>query len=168
METPRVVPRWLDATVSVGAAVLERPAPPPDLEDSAGGVPARRAMIRWAWRLFRREWRQQILILALVTVAVRRRRGRGHRRGREPAPATFGFGTAGDMATFHGPTRNGLADRLARAPFRAGRRDREPDDEVPGSIDTFDLRAQDPAGPYGGPMLSLLSGATPPAPGRWR
>ena len=34
-----------------------------------GGVPARRAVIRWSLRLFRREWRQQILILALLTVA---------------------------------------------------------------------------------------------------
>ena len=47
--------------------VRERPASPraPD-----GGVPARRAVIRWAVRLLRREWRQQLLILALVTVAV--------------------------------------------------------------------------------------------------
>ena len=27
-------------------------------------------MVRWAWRLFRREWRQQLLVLALLTVAV--------------------------------------------------------------------------------------------------
>ena len=31
-----------------------------------GGAPARRAVIRWAWRLFRREWRQQLLVLALM------------------------------------------------------------------------------------------------------
>ena len=31
-----------------------------------GGVPARRAVIRWAWRMFRREWRQQLLVLALM------------------------------------------------------------------------------------------------------
>jgi hypothetical protein len=31
---------------------------------------ARRAMLRWGWRLFRAEWRQQILVLALLTVAV--------------------------------------------------------------------------------------------------
>jgi hypothetical protein len=36
---------------------------------SNGGAPARRAVVRWAWRLFRREWRQQLLILALVIVA---------------------------------------------------------------------------------------------------
>ena len=35
-----------------------------------GGLPARRAVMRWAWRMFRREWRQQFLILALITAAV--------------------------------------------------------------------------------------------------
>lgn len=35
-----------------------------------GGAPARRAINRWAWRLFRREWRQQLLVLALITAAV--------------------------------------------------------------------------------------------------
>ncbi len=33
---------------------------PPD-----GGAPARRAVIRWSWRLVRREWRQQFFIFAL-------------------------------------------------------------------------------------------------------
>jgi putative ABC transport system permease protein len=47
-------------------ATTERPA----LAGAAdGGVPARRAVIRWAWRLFRREWRQQLLILALLRPA---------------------------------------------------------------------------------------------------
>ncbi|MGH3123302.1 MAG: hypothetical protein ACRDPF_40075 [Streptosporangiaceae bacterium] len=27
-------------------------------------------MFRWSWRLFRREWRQQLLVLGLLTVAV--------------------------------------------------------------------------------------------------
>ena len=42
--------------------------PPPRVPD--GGVPARRAVIRWAIRLLRREWRQQLLLLALITAAV--------------------------------------------------------------------------------------------------
>ena len=36
---------------------------------------------------------------------------------------------------------------------------------VPGSVATFDLRAQDPASPYGRPMLSLLSGRFPEGAG---
>jgi hypothetical protein len=35
-----------------------------------GSGPARRALIRWTWRLFRREWRQQLLVLVLLAVAV--------------------------------------------------------------------------------------------------
>ena len=43
----------------------------PDLAGAGhGGVVARRAVIRWGWRLFRREWRQQLLVLGLLTVAV--------------------------------------------------------------------------------------------------
>ena len=49
----------------MSAAVLDRPAAATD-----GGAPARRAVMRWAWRLFRREWRQQLLVLALIIVAV--------------------------------------------------------------------------------------------------
>jgi putative ABC transport system permease protein len=26
-------------------------------------------VVRWAWRLFRREWRQQVLVLGLLTLA---------------------------------------------------------------------------------------------------
>ena len=43
---------------------------PPDLAGGAGGIVARRAVVRWGWRLFRREWRQQLLVLGLLTVAV--------------------------------------------------------------------------------------------------
>ena len=35
-----------------------------------GGGPARRAIFRWSWRLFRREWRQQVLVVALMVFAV--------------------------------------------------------------------------------------------------
>ena len=35
-----------------------------------GGVAARRAIVRWAGRMFRREWRQQLLVVTLLTVAV--------------------------------------------------------------------------------------------------
>ena len=48
-------------------AVRERPAPS---TTSHQGAPARKAMARWAWRLFRREWRSQALVLALLIVAI--------------------------------------------------------------------------------------------------
>src|SRR4029077_8741525 len=37
---------------------------------------------------------------------------------------------------------------------------------VPGSVDTYDLRAQSPHGPFGQPMLSLVSGHYPAGPGQ--
>ena len=45
-----------------GRPVLAGPA--------SGGIPGRRALARWAWRLLRREWRQQVLVMALLTVTV--------------------------------------------------------------------------------------------------
>ena len=42
--------------------------PSPTLPHARGA--ARRAVVRWAVRLFRREWRQQVLVLALLSVAV--------------------------------------------------------------------------------------------------
>jgi putative ABC transport system permease protein len=44
---------------------------------------------RWAWRLFRREWRQQILVLALLILTV--------------AAAAFSVSAAYDVASLPGP-----------------------------------------------------------------
>jgi len=44
--------------------------PTPLAGPRSGGVAARRAVIRWAGRMFRREWRQQLLVLTLLSVAV--------------------------------------------------------------------------------------------------
>src|ERR1700719_4343922 len=62
---PRIPP--LAAGDPVSTVLRDRP----DLDAHAGsGIVARRAVIRWGWRLFRREWRQQLLVLGLLTVAV--------------------------------------------------------------------------------------------------
>src|SRR5271169_4968521 len=61
---PRIPPDARGDPVSI--ALRE----PPDLDRDSGGIVARRAVIRWGWRLFRREWRQQLLVLGLLTVAV--------------------------------------------------------------------------------------------------
>jgi putative ABC transport system permease protein len=154
--------------MSAGVALLERPASPPVVQHaSGGGVPARRAMVRWAWRLFRREWRQQILILAMVTVAVGAVVVGATVAVGSQSPATSGFGTAGYMATFHGQDA-ATASQIASLEHRFGPVDviENQTRSVPGSIDTYDLRAQDPSGPYGGPMLSLLSGSYPAGTGQ--
>ena len=76
-----------------------------------GGVPARRAVIRWAWRMFRREWRQQTLVLALIVVALAATVVGAAVATNTPPPAGAGFGTAQDMATLPGGPH--LASQIA-------------------------------------------------------
>src|ERR1700734_3447002 len=92
--------------------LLERPPAPARTADRGdnGGTPARRAMVRWAWRLFRREWRQQFLILALVVVAVAATFLGAAVATNSPAPAKAGFGTAQYLATYQGPPAQVAAD----------------------------------------------------------
>jgi putative ABC transport system permease protein len=132
-----------------------------------GGVPARRAVIRWSWRMFRREWRQQLLVLALIVVALAATVVGSAVATSTPPPAGAGFGTAGDIATFQGggPHRAG---QIAALQHRFGTVDVIENQAVaiPGSISTYDLRAQNPRGAFGQPMLSLVAGHYPAGPGQ--
>src|ERR1700761_6215936 len=85
--------------MSVG--VLERPPVQSAATTTSGGVAARRAMLRWSWRLFKREWRQQFLILLLIAVAVAATVVGAAVAVNTPPPANAGFGTAHDLATFN-------------------------------------------------------------------
>jgi putative ABC transport system permease protein len=148
----------------MSAALQERPV---HARPANGGVPARRAVTRWAWRLFRREWRQQLLVLALITVAVAATIVGAGVSTNTPPPATAAFGTAQDLATFGGADPR-LASQIAALRHRFGRVEviENQTAAIPGSIDTYDLRAQDPHGPFGQPMLSLVSGHYPSGPGQ--
>ncbi|MGO8824818.1 MAG: FtsX-like permease family protein [Acidimicrobiales bacterium] len=155
--------------MSVG--VLERPGTKSDPEPTTGGVPARRAMIRWAWRLFKREWRQQLLILLLVTVAVAAVVVGSAVATNTPPPANAGYGTADDLATFATTGKaplnlHSMNAQIAALEHRFGRVQVIENEtfSVPGSTETYQLRSQDPNGPYGGPMLQLLSGHYPTGP----
>ena len=133
------------------------------MSDADGGRPARQAVRRWSWRLLRREWRQQVLVLSLLTFAV--------------GAAVFGataaynmvsirdadFGTAGVRFEF------GVEDPEAIAPYVAaaeawfgpveviGHREVT----VPGAADTVELRDQAVDGRYSRPMLDVRSGRAP-------
>jgi len=139
-------------------AVTQRPAH----RMPNGGVPARRAVTRWAIRLLRHEWRQQLLILALITVAVGATVVASTVATDTPAPAAGVLGTAQDAATVSGsPAQvNAQVKDLER---RWGRVDVIENEsvQIPGTLNTFELRAQDPRGPFGGPLLSLVSGQYP-------
>ena len=127
-------------------------------------------MIRWAWRLFRREWRQQLLILLLVIAAVAAVVVGSAVAVNTPQPANFGFGTAEDMATFVNAGKQSdlqsVDAQIAALEHRFGTVQVIENEtfHVPGSTQTYQLRSQDPHGPYGGPMLQLLSGHYPTGP----
>ncbi len=148
----------------MSTALRERPA---QAGAGNGGLPARRAVIRWAWRMFRREWRQQLLVLALIIVAVGATTLGAAVATNTPPPANAGFGTATDIATFSGGGPK-VAGQIAALQHRFGRVDviENQTVAVPGSINTYDLRAQNPHGPFGQPMLSLVAGHYPADPGQ--
>ena len=129
-----------------------------------GGAAARRAVVRWAWRLFRREWRQQALVLGLLTVAVATAilfaSGAYNTTGASEAAS---FGTANHRYVADRPDLSTLPAAIAAAEQRFGAveliaRWSAP---VPGSVDSIDVRAQDPQGSLGGPMLALRDGRYP-------
>src|ERR1700748_3793009 len=116
--------------------------------------------------MFRREWRQQMLVLALIVVALAAPRAAAAVPPNTPPPDGAGFGTAQDMATLPGGPH--LASQIAVLQQAAGPVDVIENQAVaiPGSINTYDLRAQDPHGAFGQPMLSLVSGHYPVGPGQ--
>jgi putative ABC transport system permease protein len=124
-------------------------------------------VIHWAWRLFRREWRQQFLVLALIIVAVGATTLGAAVATTTPPAANAGFGTAQDSTMFQAPDPH-LASQIAAIQRRFGRVDviENQTIAIPGSINTYDLRAQNPHGPFGTPMLSLVSGQYPAGPGQ--
>jgi putative ABC transport system permease protein len=134
---------------------------------SGGGMAARRAVMRWAWRLFRREWRQQFLVFALITLAVAATVIGAAVATNNPPAADFGFGTAQDMASYTsgGPQTQAQITSLEQ---RFGKVEVIEDEtlQVPGSIATYELRAQQSHGSFSQPMLQLLSGRYPSTAGQ--
>lgn len=138
-----------------------------------GGIPARRAVIRWAFRLFRRDWRQHLLIILLLTFTVtagvafacaayniapatgRADYGDGNaffrfdklsvqRPGPTPDPSTL---TAKlDAGTAHFGAIDPIGHRTV---------------PVPGSVKQLDYRSQQAGGPFSAPLLELRSGRYP-------
>src|SRR5215472_8572781 len=127
-----------------------------------GGLPARRAVVRWAVRLLRREWKQQLLIFALITAAVAATFIASAVATTTPASPTGVLGTAQYAVTFSGSPSK-IASDIAAVQNHFGRTDviETQSQNVPGSVQAFNLQAQDPHGPFGQPLLSLISGSYP-------
>ncbi len=113
--------------------------------------------------MFRREWRQQALILALITLAVAVSVA-GAAAAYHAAPLRAGgFGTADLLLDLDGSDRDAMEADIATIREQVGTVDLigRRDAPVPGSVETVELRAQDPQGPYSGPMLALREGRYP-------
>jgi putative ABC transport system permease protein len=142
---------------------------PPDLDSGAGsGIVARRAVFRWGWRLFRREWRQQLLVLGLLTLAVAATVWGAsvvtNVQLGNPNWATYGTGAA--KATLPG-TDPDLATDIARIQRRWGPADVIENQKIAtGTTQSVQLRAESPHGPLNAPLLSLVSGTYPAGPGQ--
>jgi putative ABC transport system permease protein len=141
---------------------------PPDLDGDAGGIVARRAVIRWGWRLFRREWRQQLLVLGLLTVAVAATIwGASVVTNAQLANPNYPtLGTAAASVTLPG-TDPHLAADIATIAGRWGPADLIDNQNIAtGTTQSVQLRAESPRGHYNAPLLSLVSGAYPAGPGQ--
>jgi putative ABC transport system permease protein len=133
-----------------------------------GGIAARRAVVRWAWRMFRREWRQQILLTALLTVAVAAAIGSLTVAHNSVPADNSDFGSAGMVLTFDGSDPRALQAGLDAVKRSFGTLDviGHRSVPVPGSVETVDYRSQVPDGAYSGELLALRSGSYPVGPGQ--
>jgi putative ABC transport system permease protein len=133
----------------------------------SGGAAGRRVVTRWAWRLLRREWRQQLLVMILLALTV--------------AAAAFGvaaaynvaslpnpqFGSASYLLQLAGPQKTMTADITAtRKAFGTVQVIGREFVSIPGSAQTVEFRALNPDGPYSGPMLALMQGHYPSGAGQ--
>jgi putative ABC transport system permease protein len=137
-------------------------------DETDGGRPARRAVRRWAVRMFRREWREQALVLALLTVVVAAAvTGMAAAYELVPASERATFGSARYRLEVDGtdPVALDAGVDASREWFGTidviGRRRLR----MPGMVDEVELRMQDPTGAYAAPMLALVDGRLPARPG---
>ena len=118
--------------------------------------------------MFRREWRQQLLVVTLLTVAVAAAVGSITVAYNASPADNAEVGSANRFVTIDGTDPQDLAAALDATRKEFGTIDvvgHRPV-AVPGSVDPVDFRAQDPRGPYGSGLLSLRHGTYPAGPGQ--
>src|SRR5262245_39775624 len=131
-----------------------------------GGVSARRAVVRWGRRMFRREWRQQLLVLTLLTLAVTVAIGSITIAHNSLPADNSDFGSANSILHFDGSDPQRLQAGLESAKKSFGTIDviGHRSVHVPGSVDTLDYRSQVPGGAFSGDLLALRRGRYPRGP----
>jgi putative ABC transport system permease protein len=120
-------------------------------------------VVRWAWRLFRREWRQQFLVIGLLTLAAAAALFSVSAAYNLVPSSDARFGMATQRLTIDGADPRKLEADVAAIRAWLGTVEvigHRPV-AVPGSVETLELRAQDPRGAYGKPTLALLEGRWP-------
>jgi putative ABC transport system permease protein len=129
---------------------------------------AGRAVIRWSTRMFRREWRRQLLVVALLTVAVTAAIGSVTVVYNTTPPDGAELGSAAHLLNLDGADARKLEAALVAARERFGTVDvvGHRSIAVPGGVETVDFRAQDPEGAYGAELLSLRRGRFPAGAGQ--
>jgi putative ABC transport system permease protein len=128
-------------------------------------------VVRWAWRLFRREWRQQVLVMALLTLAVAAAVGGSAAVHGTASTVDGDLGAADqrfDLTVGQDPDQPDrpsmtAAELVEQAESAFGSFDAigSRSVSIPGSVESVELRAQDPDGLYSAPMLELLAGRYP-------
>jgi len=142
-------------------ATLQRPTLPPGTN---GSRVANRAVARWARRLLRREWRQQLLVLSLLTVAVAATVvGLGLVTNVQSSDQAY-LGSA--MTRVDVTSSDGNADSIIAA-VRSQLGNVEVIEDaavpIPGSTASTDVRAMQRNGHFSSPMLRVASGHYPGA-----
>jgi putative ABC transport system permease protein len=132
-----------------------------------GGVAARRAVVRWAGRMFRREWRQQLLVLTLLTIAVTAAIGSITVAHNSVRADNSDFGSGNQVLMFDASDPQKLQAGLAAAKKYFGTIDiiGHRSVPVPGSVEKVDYRSQSPGGTYTGDLLALRQGSYPEGAG---
>jgi putative ABC transport system permease protein len=118
--------------------------------------------------MFRREWRQQILVIALLTVASAAAIASVTIAYNSGSADDAEFGSANNLLRFDGADPGKLQAGLAAARDRFGTIDviGHRSLRVPGSVDPVEFRSQNPRGAYGSERLALLRGSYPGGPGQ--
>jgi putative ABC transport system permease protein len=113
--------------------------------------------------LFRREWRQQLLVLALLTVVVAAAVTGSTLAVNAGSDSKAVFGDADLFAVLDGADRAAADAGVAvlRQQYGTVEVVSHADVAVPGSAEPLDLRGQDPDGPLSAPTVELLEGRYP-------
>ena len=130
---------------------------------------ARRAVLRWAYRLVRRDWRQYTVIVVLLTIAVAASTLLATTAYNiAPAADDAEFGDARQVLYLDGDIDAGeIRDWIAAGMEAFGTIDPvgHRTVAVPGATRSVDYRAQAIDGPYSAPMLTLRDGRAPSGEG---